>query len=98
MVSRVVASGADGLFFVGFVDSGLGPLLAPMRRRLGRSVPVISPDGLLPIPDALDAIGPAAIGIYVLRIVGGTQPGPNFVRDFQGAVLDRTIQVPGPNP
>jgi YVTN family beta-propeller protein len=183
LVSRIVQSGADGVFFVGFLDSGLRELLTPLRQRLGRAVPVISPDALTPIPDALNIIGPAAVGMYIssttptnaqlsvtgrqwarrfastqpagavsewsplaaeatevllgaiarsdgsrasiasealaaspatsilgpyrftpggditpaavtiLRIVGGNQPGPNFVPDFQGAALVKTITV-----
>jgi branched-chain amino acid transport system substrate-binding protein len=37
-------------------------------------------------------IDPAVITI--IRIVGGNRPGPNFSSDFQGAVVDRTIDVP----
>jgi ABC-type branched-subunit amino acid transport system substrate-binding protein len=32
--------------------------------------------------------------ITILRVVGGNQPGPNFSQDFQGGVVDRTIDVP----
>ncbi len=31
--------------------------------------------------------------ITIVRVVGGNKPGPNFSQDFQGAVVDRTIDV-----
>jgi hypothetical protein len=65
IVTRAQQSHADGVFFVGYLDPGVGKLVTSLRTGLGRKLPLVSTDSFLPISDVLAAIGPAALGIYV---------------------------------
>jgi ABC-type branched-subunit amino acid transport system substrate-binding protein len=59
VAAAVARSGADAIYLVGFPDPGFDPLMAALRRRLGRGMRIISPDGVLPLDT------PDAIGMYV---------------------------------
>jgi ABC-type branched-subunit amino acid transport system substrate-binding protein/DNA-binding SARP family transcriptional activator/DNA-binding beta-propeller fold protein YncE len=65
LVDRIRRSGADGVFFAGYSDSGTGRLLHELRARLKPRLKLIAPDGFLTIPALIHMAGAAANGMYV---------------------------------
>lgn len=65
LVDRIRRSGADGVFFAGYRDTGVGELLHELRSRLGQRLKLIAPDGFLTIPELTEQAGAAATGMYV---------------------------------
>jgi DNA-binding SARP family transcriptional activator/ABC-type branched-subunit amino acid transport system substrate-binding protein/sugar lactone lactonase YvrE len=86
LAERVRRSGAEAVFLCGLIDSGVGEVLAAIRRELPASLPVIGCDLLLPVSLLFEQARPAARGTYV-SIKGlvnerlGTA-GKAFLRDF----------------
>jgi ABC-type branched-subunit amino acid transport system substrate-binding protein/DNA-binding beta-propeller fold protein YncE len=72
LVERVARSGADGVVLGGALgDGGSDRLLVALRERLGPDVAIMTGDGFLypTIQDVLEAVGPAARGLYVATSV-----------------------------
>jgi branched-chain amino acid transport system substrate-binding protein len=65
LVDRIQRSGADGVFFAGYSDTGTGLLLHELRARLVPRLKLIAGDGFLTIPSLVNMAGAAATGMYV---------------------------------
>jgi branched-chain amino acid transport system substrate-binding protein len=86
-LARAVARAAPGAVFVaGLIDTGGGRVIRDVRRALGRRVPVLAGDGVLPISSLFRAAGPAARGVRVslAGLAGDRLPpaGRHFVAQF----------------
>jgi branched-chain amino acid transport system substrate-binding protein len=65
LVDRIQQSGADGVFFAGYSDTGTGRLLHELKARLEPRLKLIAADGFLKISDLIHMAGAAATGMYV---------------------------------
>ena len=85
LVDRVVAAHPDAVLVAGFVDDS-GPLIRLLRKRLGRDVDLMGPDGLAPAPLLERVAGPAAKGVFigstVLTVQSLPPAGARFVERF----------------
>jgi hypothetical protein len=76
----------QAIFLCGLIDTGVGEMLAALRRALPTSVPVIGCEGLLPASLLFKRAGSAARGTYVS--IGGLvnerlgRAGKRFLREF----------------
>jgi branched-chain amino acid transport system substrate-binding protein len=86
LVARVARSGADAVFVGGLLDTNAARVVRELRGRLGRSVDILGPDGLTPLPLFVEQAGSAALGTYVAAagIVTDHLPpaGARFVARF----------------
>jgi len=85
---RIRRSGADGVFLAGYQTSNGARLIRDLRTTLAPAVPLIAPDGFLPLPELVHAAGPSATGLYV-SLAGAPDPdlGPaatKFLKAFAG--------------
>jgi branched-chain amino acid transport system substrate-binding protein len=84
--ARVRQSHPQAVFLCGLIDSGVGKVLAAVRRSLPASVPVIGCSGLLPPSLLFEQAGPAARGTYVSIEGLATErlgaAGRKFLREF----------------
>jgi ABC-type branched-subunit amino acid transport system substrate-binding protein/DNA-binding beta-propeller fold protein YncE len=103
LVERIARSGAQGVVLGGEMgDGGSDRLLVALRERLGPDVAIMTGDGFAypRIQDVLDAVGPAARGLYVATAVVApdatelSAAGRRFESDF-GSAETPLEMVPG---
>lgn len=74
------------MFLGGLLDTNAAAVVRTLRARLGRSVDLMAPDGLTPLPLLVEQAGDAARGMYVslAGVVTGRLPraGARFVERF----------------
>lgn len=93
LASRIVRSGADGVFLGGLSFTGGYDVLRALRVRLGREFPVIATDGFFPVPAIMREAGPAALNTYVsFPGLGKLSPGGQELwRAFEATQPGRTL-------
>ena len=86
IAERVARSGATAVFVGGLLDTNAAQVVRDLRVRLGKSVDLLGPDGLTPLPLLVDRAGNAALGVYVSLggVVTESLPpgGARFVERF----------------
>jgi ABC-type branched-subunit amino acid transport system substrate-binding protein/streptogramin lyase len=88
LASRVADARPDGVFLGGSWFEGADRVLKALRARLGPRIPILATDQFIPIPDMLEHVGPAALGLYVSATdvpAAAREPSPallRFARDF----------------
>jgi branched-chain amino acid transport system substrate-binding protein len=88
LAERVARSGAQGVFIAGFADGGADRVLKALRARLGPRAVMMATDGLSPVSDLLELVGPAAHDLYlsftdVPPVARKRSPaGRRFARDY----------------
>jgi branched-chain amino acid transport system substrate-binding protein len=94
---RIRSAAVDGVFLGGYITSNGGQLLNDLRAALGPSVPILAPDGFLPLTVFLERAGPEAEGLTVssplLPSSHLPEAGVRFVSAFEEAV-GRPAQPP----
>ncbi len=65
LASRVADAEPDGVYLAGGWWAGGGRVLRALRDRLGSRLPIMATDQFIPIADMLEAVGPAARGLFV---------------------------------
>ena len=65
LARRVAASGARAVYLGGLVDTNAARVIRDLRSQLGRSVVLLGPSGLSPVPQLVKKSKRAAIGMYV---------------------------------
>jgi branched-chain amino acid transport system substrate-binding protein len=96
IADRVARSGAKAVFIGGLLDSNAAQVVRDLRARLDRSVDLLGPDGLTPLPLLVERAGDAALGVYVS--VGGIvierlpPAGERFVERFGRTQAGATIE------
>jgi YVTN family beta-propeller protein len=97
LAARVRQARPQAVLLCGLVDTGVGQVLAALRRALPASVPVIGCDGLLPPSLLFAQAGPAARGTYVsIKGLVSERLGPagkKFLRDFGATQPGARIDV-----
>ncbi|MGI8973290.1 MAG: hypothetical protein ACR2HI_03830, partial [Gaiella sp.] len=64
-LALVARARPDSVFVGGLLDTGAARVVKALRARLGRTVALLGPDGLTPLPLLVDQAGEAAIGMRV---------------------------------
>ena len=72
IAQRVARSGATAVFIGGLLDTNAARIVSDLRARLGRSVDLLGPDGLTPVPLLVEQAGDAATGVHIS--FGGVVP------------------------
>jgi class 3 adenylate cyclase/ABC-type branched-subunit amino acid transport system substrate-binding protein/sugar lactone lactonase YvrE len=97
LADRVARSGATAVFIGGLIDTNAAQVVRDLRSRLGRSVDLLGPDGLTPLPLLVDQAGDAAVGVYatVPGVLDRLPPGgmrfvERFGRTQAGADIEPT--------
>ncbi|MGH7588584.1 MAG: branched-chain amino acid ABC transporter substrate-binding protein, partial [Gemmatimonadota bacterium] len=84
---RIARARADAVFIGGFLYLNGGALVRDLRAHLGPDVALVAPDRFFPVPDLLEAAGPAARGMYlsVYGVPNGElpPPGKRFFEEFE---------------
>ena len=87
LARRIARTRADAVFLGGFLDPNGGALVRDLRARLGLDVALVAPDRFFPVPDLIEAAGPAARGMYlsVYGVPNGElpPPGKRFLEEFE---------------
>jgi DNA-binding SARP family transcriptional activator/ABC-type branched-subunit amino acid transport system substrate-binding protein len=87
LARRIARTRADAVFIGGFLYPNGGGLVRDLRARLGPDVALVVPDRFGPVPDLLEAAGPAARGMYlsVYGVPNGELPpkGRQFLEEFE---------------
>jgi branched-chain amino acid transport system substrate-binding protein len=87
LARRVVRARADAVFLGGFIHTNGGAVVRDLRARLGPNVVLVAPDRFYPVPDLIEAAGPAAQGMYlsVYGVPNGELPrrGRQFLDEFE---------------
>jgi branched-chain amino acid transport system substrate-binding protein len=95
LVRRVARANADAVYTCGLVDSGVGTVLAAVRRAIGPATPVLGCSGLLPSALLFQQAGTAARGTYVtlegLAAVSLGPAGRAFLHDFAATQAGKPI-------
>jgi DNA-binding SARP family transcriptional activator/ABC-type branched-subunit amino acid transport system substrate-binding protein/DNA-binding beta-propeller fold protein YncE len=85
LATRLAASGADGAYVCGLLDTNVATVLREVRKALP-AAPVAGCDGLLPVSLLFEQTGPSARGVRVTvnGLIAERLPpaGRNFVRAF----------------
>jgi branched-chain amino acid transport system substrate-binding protein len=86
LVARAQRSRPQAVYLCGLIDSGVGEVLAAVRRALPKSVPFVGCDGLLSVGLLFEHAGTAARGTYI-TIEGLVKErlgaaGKRFLREF----------------
>ena len=78
LARRIARTRADAVFLGGFLYPNGGALVRDLRARLGPDVALVAPDRFFPVPDLIEAAGPAARGMYlsVYGVPNGELPPP----------------------
>jgi len=76
LADRVARSGADGAFLGGYTSTGGDKVLRALRAHFGKKFPIIATDWLVPVPDLINAAGPAALGTY-MSLAGPAKLSPS---------------------
>jgi branched-chain amino acid transport system substrate-binding protein len=89
LARRIARARADAVFLGGFLYPNGGTLVRDLRAHLGPDMAFVAPDRFGPVPDLVEAAGPAARGMY-LSVYGLPHgelppPGKEFLEDFEGA-------------
>lgn len=96
IAERVARSGATAVFVGGLLDTNAAQLVRDLRGQLGRSVDLLGPDGLTPLPSLVEQAGDAALGVYVSLggVVTERLPpgGARFVERFGKTQAGVTIE------
>jgi YVTN family beta-propeller protein len=96
LVARVRRADPQAVYLCGLIDSGVGEVLAAVRRALPASVRVIGCSGLLPTSLLFEHAGPAARGTYVSIEGVATErlgeAGRRFLREF-GATQSAKVDI-----
>jgi DNA-binding SARP family transcriptional activator/ABC-type branched-subunit amino acid transport system substrate-binding protein len=87
LAGRIARTTADAVFIGGFLYPNGGALVRDLRARLGPDVAFVAADRFGPVPDLLEAAGPAARGMY-LSLSGVPNgelppPGRRFLEEFE---------------
>jgi DNA-binding SARP family transcriptional activator/ABC-type branched-subunit amino acid transport system substrate-binding protein/streptogramin lyase len=87
LARRIARTRADAVFLGGFLYQNGGLLVRDLRARLGPDVALVAPDRFGPVPDLIEAAGPAARGMF-LSVYGVPnselpRPGKRFLEDFE---------------
>jgi ABC-type branched-subunit amino acid transport system substrate-binding protein len=88
LASRAAISEADGVYLAGLWFEGGDRVLKALRNRLGARLPIMATDAFIPIADMLEAVGPAARGLYLTAVDVPpsardlTPEAERFARDF----------------
>jgi DNA-binding SARP family transcriptional activator/ABC-type branched-subunit amino acid transport system substrate-binding protein/streptogramin lyase len=87
LAGRIALTRPDAIFIGGFLYPNGGDLVRDLRARLGPDVALVAPDRFGPVPDLLEAAGPAARGTY-LSVYGMPNselppPGKRFLEEFE---------------
>jgi branched-chain amino acid transport system substrate-binding protein len=87
LAGRIALTRPDAIFIGGFLYPNGGDLVRDLRARLGPDVALVAPDRFGPVPDLLEAAGPAARGMY-LSVYGMPNselppPGKRFLEEFE---------------
>jgi len=87
LAERIARTRADAVFIGGFLYPNGGGLVRDLRARLGPDVALVAIDRFGPVPDLLEAAGPAARGMYV-SVYGIPNselppPGKRFLEEFE---------------
>ena len=84
---RIALTRPDAVFIGGFFYPNGGALVRDLRARLGPDVALVATDFFGPIPDLLEAAGPAARGMYlsVFGVPNSELPpaGKRFLEEFE---------------
>jgi DNA-binding SARP family transcriptional activator/ABC-type branched-subunit amino acid transport system substrate-binding protein/streptogramin lyase len=87
LARRIDRTRADAVFLGGFLYPNGGTLVRDLRARLGPDVALVAPDWFGPVPDLIEAAGPAARGVFlsVYGVPNGElpPPGKRFLEDFE---------------
>jgi DNA-binding SARP family transcriptional activator/ABC-type branched-subunit amino acid transport system substrate-binding protein/streptogramin lyase len=87
LAGRIARTPADAVFIGGFLYPNGGGLVRDLRARLGPNVALVAADRFFPVPDLLEAAGPAARGMYlsVYGVPNGEllPPGKRFLEEFE---------------
>jgi branched-chain amino acid transport system substrate-binding protein len=87
LARRIARTRADAVFIGGFLYPNGGALVRDLRDRLGPDVALVAPDYFFPVPDLIEAAGPAARGMYlsVYGVPNGElpPPGKRFLEEFE---------------
>jgi DNA-binding SARP family transcriptional activator/ABC-type branched-subunit amino acid transport system substrate-binding protein len=87
LAGRIARTRADAVFIGGFLYPNGGDLVRDLRARLGPGVALIAPDRFGPVPELLEAAGPAARGMYVSTYGMPNSelppPGKRFLEEFE---------------
>ena len=87
LARRIARTRADAVFIGGFLYPNGGALVRDLRARLGPDVALVATDGFGPVPDLIEAAGPAARGMYlsVWGVPNGElpPPGKQFLEEFE---------------
>jgi branched-chain amino acid transport system substrate-binding protein len=87
LAQRIAQTRADAVFIGGFLYPNGGALVRDLRDRLGPDVALVAPDYFFPVPDLIEAAGPAARGMYlsVYGVPNGElpPPGKRFLEEFE---------------
>jgi DNA-binding SARP family transcriptional activator/ABC-type branched-subunit amino acid transport system substrate-binding protein len=87
LAGRIARTPADAVFIGGFLYPNGGGLVRDLRARLGPDVALVALDRFGPVPDLIEAAGPAARGMY-LSVYGMPNgelppPGRRFLEEFE---------------
>jgi YVTN family beta-propeller protein len=88
LADKVARSGAEGVLVGGAWYAGGDRLLKALRARLDKRVAIMAGDGFTSIPEVLESVGPAALGLYVSTpdvppsALALGPSGKRFARDF----------------
>jgi DNA-binding SARP family transcriptional activator/ABC-type branched-subunit amino acid transport system substrate-binding protein len=87
LARRIARARADAVFLDGFLHTNGGAVVRDLRARLGPDVVLIAPDRFYPVPDLIEAAGPAARGMYLSfpGVPNGELPprGRQFLEQFE---------------
>jgi branched-chain amino acid transport system substrate-binding protein len=87
LARRIARARADAVFLGGLLYPTGGALVRDLRARLGPDVALVATDGFYPVPDLIEAAGPAARGMYlsVYGVPNGElpPPGKRFLEEFE---------------
>jgi branched-chain amino acid transport system substrate-binding protein len=88
LARRIALTRPDAVFIGGFLYPNGGALVRDLRARLGPDATLIASDYFTPVPDLIEAAGPAARGMYISS--GGGLPndelppaGKRFLEEFE---------------
>jgi branched-chain amino acid transport system substrate-binding protein len=86
LADRIARSGARAVFLGGLLDTNAAGVVRDLRARLGASVDLLGPDGLIPFALLVEKAGKAAFGLHVslVGVVSERLPaaGARFVEAF----------------
>jgi branched-chain amino acid transport system substrate-binding protein len=89
LARRIALTRPDAVFIGGFAFPNGGALVRDLRARLGPNATLIASDYFFPVPDLIEAAGPAARGMYLssgsIGLPKGELPpaGKRFLEEFE---------------